>query len=189
MKITLTPNHDKTAFSVPSEYNKSVLKDWLKKYKAFNLIPKDEERINRRRYLEGAVIPAYCEWQYGINARDLRRDEARRLLFKSDFNYEIVTDRNGNPKRSPLSSKGLAKEILDKFTRYAEENGCPIPNPELFKLWRDKWSKDDRFPTFHEFLDFLGLQVDAMPSEQALAKLGEEKKVDYPENNLGESPF
>lgn len=187
--MILEPNATKDGFSIPSEYNKSLLKDWLKKYKAFKLTPEIGETTNGRRYLEGAVIPHYCEWQYGVNARDTQKDEQRRFLFKKDFNYEIVKDRNGNPTKAPVSSKGLASQILNVFTRYAEENGCPIPNPDLYKLWRDKWSLDHRFPTFFDFLDFLDLQVDSMPSEQTLNQLGVKKEIDYPENNLGDTAF
>jgi hypothetical protein len=187
--MILEPNSTKDGFYIPSEYNKGTLKDWLKKYKAFDLTPRVEESVSSRRFLEGAVIPAYCEWQYGINARDLGKDEARRLLFKQDFNYEILENRKGVPVKSPLSSKGLASQINQTYTRYAEENGAPIPNASLYKLWRDKWRLDHRFPTFFDFLDFLELQCDSMPSDQTLKKLGVEEKIDYPENNLGDTAF
>lgn len=185
--MILEPNKERNGFSVPSEHNKSLLSDWLKKYSAFNLEPRINETIESRGFLEGAVVPAYCEWQYGVSAKDLGKSEQRRFLFKSDFNYEILKDRDGNPKKSPVSSKGLAQKVLQTFTRYAEENGCPIPNPDLYKLWKQKWSMDNRFPTYFDFLDFLDLQVDAMPSDQTLNKLGVKGEVDYPENNL-ESP-
>jgi hypothetical protein len=190
MKITLTPNEKRNGFSVPSEYNKGILGEWLKKYNSFKLEPDEEETRSSRGYLEGGVIPAYCEWQYGINARDLRRDTQRRNLFYTDFNFEIVANRNGDPVKSPVSSKGLSKHILGSFTRYAEENGCPIPNPALYKLWRDKWSMDFRFPTYFDFLDFLGLQVDAMPSQETLDKLKvkDTLQIEYPES-IGKPVF
>jgi hypothetical protein len=189
MKIILTPNKDKTGFSVPSEYNKKVIADWVKTYKQFTLEPVVNESYKKRRYLEGAVIPAYCHWQYGIDPRDARKDEARRLLFKKDFHFEIGEDRAGNPVKIPTSSKGMAGQILEVFTRYAEENGCPIPNADLYKIWRDKWRIDIRFPTFFEFLDFLELQVDSMPSDTTLARLGEEKHIEYPANKLQAPKF
>jgi len=181
--MRIEPNKKRTGFSIPSEYNKAKLSEWLKKYDGFELQPIIEESIKSRGYMEGAVIPAYCEWQYGINARDSGRSEQRRMLFKRDFNYEIVTDRKGNPVKSPISSKGLASQINNKYTRYAEENGAPIPNAQLYKLWRDKWSLDSRFPTFFGFLDFLEIQCDSMPSDQTLAKLEKENEpeIDYPE--------
>lgn len=191
MKITLIPNENCNGFSVPSEYNKTILSQWLKKYKFFSLEPEIPETEESRGYLEGGVIPAYCEWQYGVNARDKRKQEQRRSLFKQDFNYEIVKNRNGDPTKAVLSSKGLAKTILSRYTNYAQENGAPIPNPDLYKLWRDKWSQDFRFPSFFEFLDFLGIQCDSMPSNETLSSLvtQNETKIEYPKNNLGESKF
>lgn len=188
--ITAIPNAQKNGFHFPSEYNRALLLEWFKKYKRFKIIPDFEDTIPGRRYLEGAIIPAYCEWQYGINAREKGKDEQRRFLFKRDFNYEIVENRDGNPVRAVLSSKGLASKINDTYTKWASENGAPIPNPKLFKLWRDKWKNDLRFPSFFEFLDFLELECDAMPSSETLAKLEvEEKEIAYPENKLGKVPF
>jgi hypothetical protein len=132
-----------------------------------------------RGYLEGAVIPAYCNWQYNIDPRAKGKDEARRYLFKKDFNYEIVERRDGQPQRIPVSTKGIVKQVLDRFTRYAEENGCPIPNPELYKEYKNKWNMDNRFPTYHDFLEFLGLEVDAMPSK-SIEDILEPDPIDYP---------
>jgi len=184
LKITAQPNSTKNGFHFESEYNKARLLEWMKIYKWFEITPLVSEGIKGRRYLEGAVIPEYCKYQYNIDPRDPARDEARRMLFKTDFNYEIKTDRNGDPKRVPLSSKGKANEILTAFTNWATENGCKIPNPKLYKLWRDKWKTDMRFPTFHDFLFFLKLDCDAMPSNETLAQL-EVPKVEnvYPEQD------
>ena len=129
--------------------------------------------------MEGAVIRAYCQWQYGIDPREPELSEQRRFLFKRDFNYEIVKNKKGSPVRTPKSSKGEATNILRKYTEYAEQNGAPIPNSSLFKLYRDKW-KNTRFPTFFDFLDFLGIECDAMPSKETLDTLGDFDKVEYP---------
>lgn len=170
-KIVATPNETKTGFSIPSEYSKSMLKEWLKKYTRFEIVPIITETHKGRRYLEGAVIPSYCFFQYGIDPRDPQCDETRRYLFKRDFHYEIVTNRKGEPVRAPKSSKGQAMEILTLWTEWATENGCPVPSPDLYKLWRDKWAFDLRFPTYFDFLSFLKLEVDAMPSSETLSML------------------
>lgn len=183
--MIISTNKDKSGFEIQSDYNKSLLKDWFKKYAHFDLIPRVEESKDARSFLEGAVIPSYCKWQYGIMPNDKNRSEQRRFLFKRDFNYEILVNRKGEPVKSPKSSKALASKILKEFTRYAEENGCPIPNPALYKLYRDKWSSDPRFSCFDEFLKFLDLEVDGMPSTEYLEqKLGKVKTVEYPENNF-----
>lgn len=192
-KITAIPNITKTGFQFPSKYNKATLLDWMKKYKEFHIMPVINESKNVRGYLEGAVVPAYCEWQYGINARENGRSEQRRYLFKRDFNYEVVNDRDGNPVKTPLSSKGIASKLANTYTMWAEQNGAPIPNPALYKLWRDKYAIDLRFPTFFEFLDFLGLECDAMPTSQDLLKLKveDEPEIEYPKEEVdpGKIPF
>lgn len=129
-----------------------------------------------RGYLEAAVIPEYCSFQYNIDPRKKGDGiaDTRRYLFKRDFNHSIITDRNGNPEKVPKSSLGRVKELLDTYTAWAEENGAKVPNPELYKMWRDKWSMDFRFDTYFDFLKFLDLDCDAMPSNQTLAKLKEE---------------
>lgn len=171
MEIYFTPNKDRNGITITSEYQKARFMDWLKKYDAFKIEPVIEESTNRRRYLEGAVIPAYCKWQYSIDPREPGQGEKRRSLFMQDFNFEIVSDRNNNPKKVPLSSRGMANDLLNEYTTYAEQNGAPIPNPDLYKKWRDNWGMDIRFKDFYEWLDFLGLEEDAMPSEETLTKL------------------
>lgn len=147
-----------------------------------------EESTESRGFLEGAVMKAYCSWQYGIDPKMPRMAKTRRYLFYRDFNYDIQTQRGGEIVRLPKeTSRGNAKPIIGAFTRYAEENGCPIPNPDLYKLWYDKYSM--RFPKYWEFLEHLGLEVDAMPSPQTFRKLDDEAKVDYPRNDIGDPDF
>ena len=39
-------------------------------------LTKEESRASRG-YLQGAVIPSYCQWQYNINPKDKGKDDAR----------------------------------------------------------------------------------------------------------------
>lgn len=182
LKIIALPNRAKTGFSIPSELNRAKLQDWFKKYPAFDITPRISDSIKGRGYLEGAVIPAYCEFQYDINPKETGKSEQRRMLFKQDFNSEIIKDRQGKPVKVPRTSKGKVKDLTQKYTDWAEKNGAPIPNPALFELWRDEWNSDPRFPTFFDFLDFLKLDVDAMPSVETLRKLKiDTAPVPYPE--------
>lgn len=142
-------------------------------------IANKEETRASRGYLEGAVMTAYAEWQYGINIRDPKNHSKCRSAFKLDFCYDIETNRNGEPKRIEATSKEKAKVLLEIYKRYAEENGAPIPNIDLYNLWKKNYSQEYRFLTYFHFLYFLGLQVDAMPSNETLKAL-EEKKKDYP---------
>lgn len=191
--IYAIPNKQKTAFHIPSDWSRSLLLEWFKKYKKFKIIPDEEDTIKGRSYLEGAVRVAYCEWQYGIDPRKNENKNQCRFLFMRDFNYDIIEDREGNPIRVPKdTSKGRVKDITNNYTDWAVKNGAPVPNPELFKLYRDKYKNDLRFSSFYEFLDFLGLDCDAMPSEETLSKLKVgEKELEYPVEDIDPSktPF
>lgn len=177
MKMIIQANQQKNGFNAGTDFKKARLHDWLNKYAFFEIKPIVKESGRNRRYLEGAVIPHYAEWQYHINPKDPELAEARRYVFKRDFMYTIVHDRDGMPARVPVSSKGKAYQATQNFVEWAEQNGCPVPNPDLYKLYRDKWSMDLRFGSYHEWLDFLGLAVDAMPSAQTLAKLDETNQI------------
>ena len=171
MEIYFQPNKEKNGIVIVNEYQKARFMEWLKKYDSFKVEPIINESGKSRRYLEGAVIPSYCKWQYNIDPREPGAQDKRRLLFMRDFNNEIVTNREGEPERVPVSSRGKAREVLENWQRYAEENGAPIPNPELYKKWRDEWGMDIRFKNFYEWLEFLGIEEDAMPSSETFNKL------------------
>ena len=171
--IILTTNEKRNGFSTKSDFIRARLAEWMKKYQYFELKPRVKDSVNGRRYLEGAVIPAYCEWQYGIPAAELGRGEQRRYLFKRDFHFEIVKNRDGEPTKIPLSTVGLVNDVTTRYTDWAEQNGAPIPNPELFKMWRDQYSMDQRFDGFYDWLHFLGIDESSMPSRETLAKLHE----------------
>lgn len=170
MKLTLQPNEARTGFKT-TEYTKALLSEWMKKYPAFELRPIVTESRQSRGYLYGAVVRDYCAWQYGIDPRERGKDDARKYLFMRDFNSEIVKDKKGFPVRVPQTSKGKVRELLDTYTRWAEENGAPIPNPELFKKYRDEYSMDLRWECFHDWLDDLGIASDAMPSSETFKQL------------------
>lgn len=164
-----------------SDYIRDGWLDYMKEHNGqmVHIVPIVEDSQNARSYLEGAVIPEYCEYQYNIPKRELGKAETRRFLFKRDFCFEMHKDRNGEPVKAPKSSKGVVKEILDVWTRWADTNGCPVPNPELYKLWKSKWIHKYEW---YEFLDKLGIDCDGFPTNETLAKLEEDNgKLEYPE--------
>lgn len=183
MKIFAIPNKERNGFHIPNEYQKGQFFEWLKKYSRFEIVPVVTDTEKARGYLHGAVEPAWCEWQYGIDPREQGLGELRHFLFMRDFNYRIIKGRDGLPVKAPQSSKGKTAEILSTYTRYCEENGAPLPNPELYKTWRDQWRMDERFPTFKDWLLFLNIGQDAMPSAETLALLdqGKPSLPEYPE--------
>jgi hypothetical protein len=133
-----------------------------------------------RGFLEGAVMPIYCEYKYNIPRSEKKKSNTRRYLFMKDFNFEVVTDKKGDPVKIPKeTSRGEAKDILDRFTEYAVREMCPIPNVELYNVWKKKYKMDYRFENYYAWLDFLGIEVDSMPSDEVFKKLYE-KPVAYP---------
>lgn len=166
------PYKDSFKLSIPSEYNKIVIKEMVvdQEVRWFELIPRVRSSKSQRGYLEGAVIPTYCYWQYGIDPRKPNEDKVRDL-FKADFWYEIIKKRNGEPEKSLLSWRKRQTEVLDKYTTWAQENGAPVPNEKLYLLWRDTYSMDTRWNHYWDWLDYLGLEQDSMPSAETINKI------------------
>ena len=184
--VFVTRNEKGTGFGTSSDFTRAKLSEWMKKYNLYKIVPVIKDSWKNRKYLEGGIVPAYVEWQYGIPARERGKGEARRMLFKRDFHYDIVKNRNGDPVRIPLSTVGEVNNVTTLYTDWAAENGAPIPNPKLFKLYRDEYGTDIRFECFHDWLDFLDIPQDSMPSDAVLAKLHDDTKVPlvYPDEDI-----
>lgn len=160
------------ALTIPSEYNRARVKELVKDgIKYFELKPRVYASRKQQRFLEAAVVPAWGHYQYDLNPRDPNNAELARTLFKQDWNYIIVKDKDGKPRRVAQSLKSKHKEVLDKYMDAAPENGYPMPNNELYLKWRDEWSMEPRFANYYNWLDFLGLDVDSMPSKEVFDKL------------------
>lgn len=114
---------------------------------------------------------AYGKWQYDLDPREPKNAQTARNLFKQDFWFTVVKDRDGKPKKTVKSLKNNHRAALDAYMEFAPENGMPIPNEKLYKTWKDQYSMDTRFSNYYDWLDFLGLEEDSMPSKEALAKL------------------
>lgn len=157
---------------IPSEYNRLRVKEMVKKGTTlFELVPRVRGSKQQQKYLEAAVIPCYAKWQYNLDPQKPESAQIARNLFKQDFHYAVLKDRDGNPKKTLKSLAGCHKEVLDKYTEWAQENGAPIPNENLYKRWRDEYSMDARWRNYHDWLDYLGIEDDAMPSEETFTKL------------------
>lgn len=168
--LKVEPFGDSFKLTIPSEYNRMRVKDLVRKEKVtlFQMTPRVRASKNQRGYLEGAVIWVYANWQYGLDPRKPETHEQARYLFKQDFNYTVVKDKNGNPRRIPQSLKGKHAEALDTYVTWAQENGAPVPNEQLYKLWRDKYSMEPRWEHYWDFLEELELEHDAMPSSETI---------------------
>lgn len=164
---------DQFRLVIPSEYNRLRLREMVKHdhITLYELKPRVRASKAQRGYLEGAVIPAYGHWQYQLDPRKPADMKRARELFKLDFHYDVVRDRDGSPKRVPKSLKSSHRDALDAYMQLAPENGMPIPNESLYKTWRDEYSMDTRWENYWDFLDHLGLECDSMPSAQELRRL------------------
>ena len=87
-------NQQKNGLVFASDYSRGLFLSWLKKYGAVEIQPVVKESKNSRGYLEGAVVPAYCQWQYGIDARARGKGGQKRFLFKTDFNHQHFKKKN-----------------------------------------------------------------------------------------------
>lgn|SRR3990167_227133 len=166
-KITAELNEAGTGITITSEYNRAVLKDWCKEYKYFDITPKAKKSRKRQAFLEAAVIPCWGKHQYGLDPRKPKDVEIARILFKQDFHYDIIKDRDGNPRKIMKSLAGHHEAVLEAYTEYAEQNGAPIPNVELYKKYIDEYSFEFKWSNYWDWLDALGLECDAMPSREA----------------------
>lgn len=161
-----------TGLTIPSEYNRLRVKQMVKDGTTlFELVPRIRASKKQRGYVEGAIMPAWGKYQYNLDPRDPKNELVARNLFKQDFWYDIIKDKDGNPKKTLKSLSGSHKEVLDKYMDLAPENGYPIPNEKLYLKWRDEYSMDIRWESYWDWLDFLGLEEDSMPSAEAFNKL------------------
>lgn len=176
-KILAQPNNEKTGFFIASKHNRALLLSWLKKYKWFEIVPRANQSKKAQGFLEAAVIPAWGKFNYGLNPRKPEDIDLSRELFKQDFNYAIVKGKDGSPKRIGKSLSNIQVDVLNRYTEYAEANGAPVPNPELYKIYRDKYSGDYRWENYYDWLDAIGLDVDSMPSRETFKQFDETNRT------------
>lgn len=169
-KILVTAT--KQGLKIESEYNRIRVRQMVKDGTTlFELTPRIRASRKQQGYVEGALVGAWAKYQYGIDPRDPSQRDTARLLFKQDWNNTVIKDKDGKPRRVALSLKGKHKEVLDKYMELAPENGYPIPNSELYLKWRDEFSMMPEWADYWDWLNFLGIEEDAMPSEETFTKL------------------
>lgn len=158
--------------TIPSEYNRAKVKQMVKDgTQWFELIPRIRASKKQTGYLEGAVIPVWGKYQYGLDPRNPKNHETARNLFKQDFWFEVIKDRTGNPKKTLKSLTNNQGEALNTYTELATENGYPVPNEKLYLKWRDEYSMEQKWSCYYDWLDFLGIEEDSMPSAETFNKL------------------
>lgn len=118
------------------------------------------ESKHLRRYFEGGIIAALCEYTDGYDRRNPADREAMRDLVMREFNGELRHDLHGRTVRVARPSKGreALNALVERVTDYMAENGIPVPDPALFKRWRDEFSSD--VWDFYDWLDMHNLRPD-----------------------------
>lgn len=161
-----------TGLQIPSEYNKILVRQMVKDgITLFELKPRKIASRKQQGYVEGALIPSWGKFQYNLDPRNPENAALSRSLFKQDWWYDIIKDRHGKPKKVLKSLKNAHREVLDKYSEIAPENGYPIPNAELYKKWRDEYSMEPKYSNYWDWLDILGIEEDAMPTKETFEKL------------------
>jgi hypothetical protein len=149
-----------------SDYNKARFKEWLKKHAGLRVrIELDEPESNKlRRYFEGAVVPEVCqhwEWCDPSKPDDL---VACRELLKAEFNGRWLPTPSGGMRKVALSTKTqkVLRPFVNRVTDWMAEQGMPVPNPELYKKFRDSAMLADG-GGYHEWLRKKGTKSDGTP--------------------------
>ena len=131
--------------------------------------PQEKVSPEARGYFEGAVIPAFCDWHDQLDSDNPADRQAARDWFKAEFNGRVVRGLDGQPVKIPkgstndLGRRGFREEFVEKIVRYFEENQIPVPDPELYKKWRDEFAFDNPLETYREWLVRNGLKADGTP--------------------------
>lgn len=142
-----------------SQYNEMRFRDFIKKNPnaIYELKPKQKISPEARGYFEGALVPAYCEYQEGLNPLNKDDLDAVRDMFKAEFNPRWIVDLHGKPKKVGRSTKTLSRHdfrevFIQKIVDYFVENQIPVPNPDLYKKWRDEYFHNEPELTFWQWL-------------------------------------
>jgi hypothetical protein len=142
-----------------SQLNEYKFKEFHKKNPnvIFELKPRQKISPEARGYFEGALVPAYCDWAEGLNPLDKNDNDAVRELFKREFNGRWITGLDGQKVKvgqstTLFSRRDFREVFIDKIVTYFMENQIPIPNPDLYKKWRDEWVHKEPELNFWQFL-------------------------------------
>lgn len=139
----------------------------LQKYhgKRAKLVVEVVESQKKRKFFEGAMVPYFCTL-FNIFDRKNPDDRAKvREMMKQEFGGEIVPSIGGGVTKVCTTSKGKVDEILNNATDWLKENGYAIPDPELFKKWRDVLLRED--DDYMDWLNKNNLNVDGSTKEIA----------------------
>lgn len=182
------------AMSFGTDFGRARYMDWLSKNvgKFGTIEPREKISKEARGYFEGALCPAYLKWAKK-NPHDRDNLETIREIFKIEFNGKVVNFR-GKPMQIAKSTSRLSRQefrdnFIAKIVEYFVENGIPVPNPELYKTWNNKWR--DKYPlySFWEFLEHFHIRCDTGVEEATEFVPEDVRKVEYPVSDNNKPAF
>ena len=148
---------------VGSDYNRARFREWLKKHAGLRVrVELDEPESNDlRRYFEGAVVPEVCqhwEWCDPKSQDDL---VSCRELLKAEFNGRWLPTPSGSMRKVAMSTKTqkVLRPFVNRVTDWMAEQGIPIPDPKLYKQWRDSGLMAGA-GSYREWLEDQGMKSD-----------------------------
>jgi len=118
-------------------FNEARFNDWLKKNegKPLRITTDDQKSDEARGYYFGALIPTIATHH---NSDDYKLWHE---ILKQEFNGRLIKRKNGALNKIGMSTRDLNKhnfaEYLNKITGWMADNGMEIPDPEVYKQWRD----------------------------------------------------
>lgn len=121
----------------------------------------------QRGYFEGALVPAVCDWHEKLDPENPEDVEICREWLKQEFNCRFLEQPGGGFTKVGMSTTRLnsrsMSEFIERIVAWMMEQQIPVPDPELYKKWRDSAP-----PAGEEYADFLrreNLKVDGTPKE------------------------
>ena len=159
-----------------SSYQKATLDKWLQENegKYLEVTPRDKISVGKRRYFEGAIIPAYCEWHEALDHKNPDHRELVREMLKTEFNGTVIKGVFDKPQKVARSTANLSNEdfgrFLERITNYFAENHIPIPDPALWKRYTDMFQ--DECSDYYEWLEKHNMRCDG--TERSVRRLSGE---------------
>lgn len=151
-----------------SGFQRASMNAWMQanEGKYLEVTPRDKISNNKRRYFEGALIPAYCDWHEALDPMNKDHRELVREMMKTEFNGTVIKGVFDKPQKVARSTAHLSNEqfgrFLERITTYFIENQIPVPDAELYKRWVDMFQ--DECSDYWEWLQKHRMKVDGTPT-------------------------
>ena len=147
-----------------SAYQRTDFHNWMSQNEGKYITVTPHEKISKekRGYFEGAIVPAYCDWNESLDPKNPEHRDLVREMLKTEFNGVMVKGVWNEPHKIPRSTARLSNDefgnFLNRITAHFEENQIPIPSADLYKRWVDMFQ--DECHDYWEWLERHNLKPD-----------------------------